>query len=50
MSGDPFLWIFWMIYVGNITEESNRFIKRTKKVHGAIEHIKKQFSVIFCAR
>jgi hypothetical protein len=37
MSRVRFLQIFWMIHVGNdTTEESNRAIKRTKKVHGVI--------------
>jgi hypothetical protein len=29
------------------TKESNQTIKRTKKVHGLIEHIKKQFQKYF---
>jgi hypothetical protein len=39
MSRVRFLQIFWMMHVGNnTTEESNRAIKRTKKVHGVIEY------------
>jgi hypothetical protein len=39
-----FLQIFWMMHVGNdTTEERNRAIKRTRKVHGVIEYIEKQF-------
>jgi hypothetical protein len=29
------------------TEENNRAIKRTKKVHGVIEHVEKQFQKHF---
>jgi hypothetical protein len=37
-----------MIHVGNDTiEESNRAIKRTKKVHGVIEYIEKQLRKYF---
>jgi hypothetical protein len=37
-----------MMHVGNdTTEESNRAIKRTKKVHGVIEYIEKQFQKYF---
>jgi hypothetical protein len=37
-----------MMHVGNdITEENNRAIKGTKKVHGVIEHIDKQFQKYF---
>jgi hypothetical protein len=37
-----------MMHVGNnTTEESNWAIKRTKKVHGVIEHIEKQFQKYF---
>jgi hypothetical protein len=40
MSRVHFLQIIWMMHVGNnTTEESNRAIKRTKKVHGVIENI-----------
>jgi hypothetical protein len=36
------------MYVGNdTTKESNRAIKRTKKVHGVIEYIEKQFQKYF---
>jgi hypothetical protein len=43
-----FLQIFWMMHVGNDTiEESYRAIKRTKKVHGVIEYIEKQFQKYF---
>lgn len=43
MSRDHFLQIFWMMHVGNdTTEESNQAVKRTKKVHGVIEHTEKQ--------
>jgi hypothetical protein len=48
MSRVPFLQIFWMMHVGNdTTKESNRAIKRTKKVHGVIEYIEKQFQKYF---
>jgi hypothetical protein len=44
MSTVHFLQIFWMMHVGNDTiKESNRAIKRTKKVYGVIEYIEKQF-------
>jgi hypothetical protein len=44
MSRVRFLQIFWMMHVGNYTtEESNRAIKGTKKVHGVIEYIEKHF-------
>jgi hypothetical protein len=37
-----------MMHVGNdTTEESSRAIKRTKKVHGVIEYIEKQFQKYF---
>jgi hypothetical protein len=37
-----------MMHVGNdTTEESNRAIKITKKVHGVIEYIEKQFQKYF---
>jgi hypothetical protein len=37
-----------MMHVGNnTTEESNRAIKRTMKVHGVIEYIEKQFQKYF---
>jgi hypothetical protein len=37
MPRDRFLQIFWMLHVGNDTiNETNRSIKRTKKVHGVI--------------
>jgi hypothetical protein len=40
MSRIRFLQIFWMMHVGNdTTEESNRAIKKTKKVNGVIEYI-----------
>jgi hypothetical protein len=43
-----FLQILWMIHVGNdTTEESNRAIKRTKKVHEVVEYIEKQFQKYF---
>jgi hypothetical protein len=41
MSRVHFLQIFWMMRVG--TKESNRAIKRTKKVHRVIEYTEKQF-------
>jgi hypothetical protein len=48
MSRVRFLQIFWMMHVGNDTiEESNRAIKRTKKVLGAIEHIEKEVQKCF---
>jgi hypothetical protein len=48
VSGDRFLQIFWMLHVGNyVTDASNRIIKRTKKVHGVIEHTGKQFQKYF---
>jgi hypothetical protein len=48
MSRIRFLQIFWMMHVGNdTTEESNQTIKRTKKVHGVIEYIKKEFQKYF---
>jgi hypothetical protein len=44
MSRDRFQQIFWMMHVGNdTTEESSRAMKRTKKVHGVIEYIRKRF-------
>jgi hypothetical protein len=37
------LQIVWMMHVGNdTTEESNRAIKRTRKVHGVTEYTEKQ--------
>jgi hypothetical protein len=37
-----------MVHVGKYTtEESNWAIKRTKKVHGVIEYIEKQFQKYF---
>jgi hypothetical protein len=37
-----------MMHVGNnTTKESNRASKRTKKVHGVIEYIEKQFQKHF---
>jgi hypothetical protein len=37
-----------MLHVGNdVTDASNRTIKRTNKVHGVIEHIEKQFQKYF---
>jgi glutaminase len=37
-----------MMHVGNnTTEETNQAIKRTKKVHGVIEYIEKQFQKYF---
>jgi hypothetical protein len=37
-----------MMHLGNdTTEESNRAIKRTKKVHRVIEYIQKQFQKYF---
>jgi hypothetical protein len=48
MSRVRFLQIFWMMHVGNdTTEESSRAIKITKKVHGVIEYIEKQFQKYF---
>jgi hypothetical protein len=48
MLRDRFLQIFWILHVGNdVTDASNRTIKRTKKVHGVIEHIEKQFQKYF---
>jgi hypothetical protein len=48
MSRVHFLQIFWMTHVGNdTTEESNRAIKRKKKVHRVIEYIEKQFQKYF---
>jgi hypothetical protein len=48
MSRVRFLQIFWMMHVGNdTTEESNRAIKITNKVHGVIEYIEKQFQKYF---
>jgi hypothetical protein len=48
MSRDQFLQIFWMLHVGNyVTDTSNGTIKRTKKVHGVIEHTEKQFQKYF---
>jgi hypothetical protein len=33
-----------MMHMGNdIPEDSNRAMKRTKKVHGVIQHMEKQF-------
>jgi hypothetical protein len=46
-----FLQIFWMIHVRkDTTEESNWAIKRTRKIHGVIEYIEKQFQNYFYAR
>jgi hypothetical protein len=43
-----FLQIFWMINVGNdTTKENNQAIKRTKKVHKVIEHVR-SFRNILC--
>jgi hypothetical protein len=48
MSRVHFLQLFWMMHVGNDTaEERIRAIKRTKKVHGVIEYIEKQFQKYF---
>jgi hypothetical protein len=48
MSRVRFLQIFWIMHVGNnTTEESNRAIKRTKKIHGLIEYIEKPFQKYF---
>jgi hypothetical protein len=48
MSRVHFLQIFWMIHVGNdTTKGSHRAIKRTRKIHGAIEYIEKQFQDYF---
>jgi hypothetical protein len=48
MSRVRFLQIFWKMHVGNdTTEDSNRANKRTKKVHGVIEYIEKQFQKYF---
>jgi hypothetical protein len=48
MSRVRFFQIFWMMHVGNnTTEESNRAIKRTKKVHGVIEYTETQFQKYF---
>jgi hypothetical protein len=48
MSRVRFLQIFWMMHVGNdTTEESNRDIKRTKKVRRVIEYVEKQFHKYF---
>jgi hypothetical protein len=48
MSRDRFLQVFWMLHVGNdVTDTSNRIIKRTKKVHGVIEHTERQFKKYF---
>jgi hypothetical protein len=48
MSRVRFLQIFWVMHVGNdATEESNRTIKITKKVHGVIEYTEKQFQKYF---
>jgi hypothetical protein len=48
MSSVRFLQIYRMMHVGNdTTEESNRAFKRTKKVHGVIEYIQKQFQKSF---
>lgn len=48
MSRDRFLQIFWMLHVGNdATAESNRAIRRTRKIHGVIEHIERQFQKYF---
>jgi hypothetical protein len=42
MSKDRFLQTFLMTHVGHYTtQESNRAIKRTKNVHGVIEHTEK---------
>jgi hypothetical protein len=44
MSKDQLLLIFWKFHVVNdVTDASNR----TKKMHGVIEHIKKQFQKFF---
>jgi hypothetical protein len=48
MSRDRFLQIFWMMHVENYSnEESNRAIRKTKRVHGVIKHIEKQFQKYF---
>jgi hypothetical protein len=48
MSRVRFLQIFWMMHVGNdTTKEGNRAIKITKKVHGLVEYIEKQFQKYF---
>jgi hypothetical protein len=48
MSRVRFLQIFWMMHVVNdTTEESNRAIKITKKVHRVIEYTEKQFQKYF---
>jgi hypothetical protein len=48
MSRVRFLQIFWMMHVGNdTTKESDRAIKRTKKVCRVTEYIEKQFQKYF---
>ena len=48
ISRNRFLQIFWMLHVGNdASEESNRGIRRTRKIHGIIEHIERQFQKFF---
>jgi hypothetical protein len=48
MPRDRFLQIFWMLHVGSdAINETNTAIKRTKKVHGVIEHIEKNFQQHF---
>jgi hypothetical protein len=48
MSRVRFLQIFWMMQMGNdTTEESNRAIKKTKKIHGMIEYTETIFRNIF---
>lgn len=48
MARDRFLQIFWMLHVGNgdTLGESGLF-RRTRKVHGVIEDIEKQFQKYF---
>jgi hypothetical protein len=48
MLRDRILQIFWMLHAGNdVTDASNRTIKRTKKVHGVIEHTKAIPKILF---
>ena len=38
----------WILHVGNdASEESNRGVRRTRKIHGTVEHIERQFQKFF---
>lgn len=42
ISRNRFLQIFWMLVGNDASEERNRGIRRTRKIHGIIERIERQ--------